>query len=97
MSPTRKQPQSKRLSANAVLVPEGTRPCPICHQPMQTTSREGETIDLCEAHGIWLDREELQRMFLARTHRRSRTTRGMAERAEEKGYLKGLFWGMLLG
>lgn len=88
--------QSPPSSSNADQVPEGARLCPICQQPMQTTSRGEEAIDVCEPHGVWLDRDELERMLFARTHRRGIGTRNMAEDSRRKGFLEGLFWGILI-
>jgi len=33
--------------------------CPICKQPMSVEARAEIEIDVCEAHGIWLDQPEL--------------------------------------
>ena len=37
-------------------------PCPICHAPMRTHLLSGTDVeaDVCEEHGTWLDRGELQ-------------------------------------
>jgi Zn-finger nucleic acid-binding protein len=37
-------------------------PCPTCHTPMRTEILAGTDVevDVCEAHGTWLDRGELQ-------------------------------------
>lgn len=80
---------------NAKMVPEGKRGCPICKAPMQTQRNEAETIDVCEEHGVWLDRFELERMFLARARRRARMTKRQVGDAFEKGQLDGWFWGLL--
>lgn len=39
-----------------------TPPCPTCHAPMRTEVLAGTDveIDVCESHGTWLDRGELQ-------------------------------------
>ena len=45
---------------NREVVPEGQRPCPICHEPMTSAHEKGVLIDLCEEHGMWLDKDELR-------------------------------------
>jgi len=85
-----------RAHPNAGLVAEGARRCPICSSLMQTVRREGDSIDVCEDHGVWLDRDELTRMF----ENRSRWTKARVARARAKGRAKGrlagFFFGMLM-
>lgn len=45
--------------ANSQLVPEGQRPCPICGRLMHSSRQYGVLIDVCEDHGLWLDKGEL--------------------------------------
>lgn len=33
--------------------------CPICHETMNQQDEEGVTVDVCNAHGLWLDQKEL--------------------------------------
>lgn len=35
------------------------RSCPLCSGPMARELRDGVTIDVCHAHGLWLDQKEL--------------------------------------
>lgn len=37
----------------------GTRPCPVCTQPMLVETLEAVPIDRCAAHGLWFDQAEL--------------------------------------
>lgn len=46
--------------SNRDLTPEGQRPCPICREYMTSTHETGVLIDVCEAHGMWLDKDELR-------------------------------------
>ena len=39
--------------------------CPICGTPMAIERRYGIEIDVCRAHGVWLDNGELARLTLA--------------------------------
>ena len=43
------------------------RPCPLCRDPMQLTSLGSLQLDRCPRHGIWLDKEELQRAMVGNT------------------------------
>lgn len=50
---------SVETDRNAELVKPGERPCPICGQLMQLELYNGVQIDVCPAHGMWLDNGEL--------------------------------------
>lgn len=42
------------------------RPCPACQQRMNRTNyakRSGVVLDVCKAHGIWFDKDELRRVL----------------------------------
>ena len=41
-------------------VPEGRRPCPICGQFMTSTQHYGNLTDVCQAHGVWVDKDEIR-------------------------------------
>ena len=47
-------------NANASIVPDGQRKCPICTEFMQLERFLGVQIDSCPEHGVWLDNGELQ-------------------------------------
>ena len=59
---------------NREVVPEGQRPCPICHELMTSAHEKGVLIDLCEEHGMWLDKDELRAIV-----RRSQESETVAE------------------
>lgn len=90
----RKRPPvtAPREHPNADVVPEGARPCPICGVAMTTARRGDDSIDVCEDHGVWLDRHELERMFLRRTKAAGRRVK----RAKEEGMVAGFCWGLLI-
>jgi len=77
---------------NADLVPEGKRPCPICGKAMKTTRRGADSLDVCKDHGIWLDKDELARMFQRRTRSFERRLNDAKQQAQRHGF----FWGALL-
>jgi Zn-finger nucleic acid-binding protein len=37
--------------------------CPICKQRMQLKQIEGIRVDVCEEHGVWLDRGEIEALM----------------------------------
>ena len=37
--------------------------CPFCGESMRVEHRRGVEIDVCDEHGIWLDRGELERIL----------------------------------
>jgi Zn-finger nucleic acid-binding protein len=82
---------------NRKLVPEGERCCPICKERMETVQHETETIDVCQEHGVWLDRLELERLFLLRVRKRAGAMRRQANDARWEGRTEGFFWGILIG
>ena len=38
-------------------------PCLVCARPMQTRVVEGFSASVCQDHGIWLDKNELQKII----------------------------------
>lgn len=49
---------------------EGTRQCPVCTRPMASVRSGHVTLDVCEAHGTWFDRDELGRLARNLEHER---------------------------
>jgi Zn-finger nucleic acid-binding protein len=48
------------------LEPVKYRPCPVCRQFMNRINyakRSGVVLDVCKAHGLWFDRDELRRVL----------------------------------
>lgn len=42
------------------------RPCPACHERMNRVNyakRSGVVLDICKAHGLWFDQDELRRVL----------------------------------
>jgi len=52
----------KRIHKNAKIVPEGERKCPICGETMHIEKIKGISTDVCEEHGIWLDKGEFTKI-----------------------------------
>jgi Zn-finger nucleic acid-binding protein len=57
---------------NAAIVAEGERKCAICGARLVRQLQESVAVDVCDEHGIWLDKDALPRIF---EHRRMRATR----------------------
>jgi Zn-finger nucleic acid-binding protein len=48
------------------LEPVQYRPCPVCGQRMNRVNyarRSGVVLDVCKAHGLWFDQDELRRLL----------------------------------
>lgn len=58
--PTPDQPPAVKLE------PVQYRPCPACRQRMNRVNyakRSGVVLDVCKAHGLWFDKDELRRVL----------------------------------
>src|SRR5690349_3218528 len=55
--------RTRKPHPNASIVPEGERRCVICGERMVQQVMEKVTVDVCEEHGIWLDKDELPRII----------------------------------
>ena len=92
----------KREHANAKLIPEGERCCPICGDQMTTETQSGVSIDACHYHGIWLDNGELKKITLKQKTRLNAKKRKAVTRASRDGKMTGVirtmffgFWGFI--
>lgn len=59
MSPDDARGLDERLTAGT----EAPRPCPRCAVPMDAVVLERVPVDRCQAHGIWFDGKELERVL----------------------------------
>ncbi|MCW8132490.1 MAG: zf-TFIIB domain-containing protein [Planctomycetota bacterium] len=62
-------PPPAKAHDNEHLKPEGQRACPICGQTMDVQHYGLLKIDVCAAHGVWLDKGELRAVGLTRKRR----------------------------
>jgi Zn-finger nucleic acid-binding protein len=78
---------------------EGSRACPVCGATMRVALKRGIHMDVCEAHGIWLDHGELDQITMKLTRKLSRHAAKRVRGARREGALRGsLFgWWALLG
>ena len=96
--PWKFEPGDQAGDPNENIVPQGKRPCPICGQVMHVEQNRGVSIDVCTAHGVWLDNGELQEITgrIARSYRRINDT--AVKDARQKGKMSGAlfgFWSLL--
>jgi Zn-finger nucleic acid-binding protein len=69
--------------------------CPVCGQEMTKRRSYGEVeIDLCQEHGIWLDKNELMRILDAHGEQ-GRGQRGDSADDRQRGRFEGMFLGWL--
>jgi Zn-finger nucleic acid-binding protein len=90
----------RKPSPNAALVPEGERRCVICGGRMTQQIQEGVAVDVCEEHGIWLDKGELPRI-ISHIRERGHEVRRAAmwrtyEQGKKEGRVEGVWWGFWL-
>lgn len=57
---------AKPMLPGVPLEPLDDLPCPVCAKVMRVSRRHGVAIDVCERHGVWLDRGELERLLARR-------------------------------
>jgi Zn-finger nucleic acid-binding protein len=77
---------------NESRMPSGQRPCPICGQKMAVQAMRGINLDVCEAHGIWLDNGELPAL-IARSGDATQTL-AKIRRARRDGQTSGMMFGL---
>jgi Zn-finger nucleic acid-binding protein len=73
--------------------------CPKCGEPMRSTAMNSVEIDLCEEHGLWLDKGELGRILKAHRREYYHIQRSSIQRqtkdAKRRGRIEGIFLGWL--
>lgn len=85
--------KEEMVSPNDTVVPPGERECPICKQKMQIEVQEGIQFDVCEQHGMWFDRGELESVF-KRFHAGHRIDRAkLVKQARRDGKISGTIFG----
>jgi Zn-finger nucleic acid-binding protein len=86
----------RKPGPNAALVPEGERRCVICGGRMTQQIQEGVAVDVCEEHGIWLDKGELPQIISRIRERGHEVRRAAMQRTYEEGTRDGAsqgWWG----
>ena len=79
-------------------LPRRTLPCPVCAAPKTRAKKRKTAIDVCEAHGVWLDAGELEAITrrVEDMQRRAATLRtSLVEQASRDGKLAGWLFGPL--
>jgi Zn-finger nucleic acid-binding protein len=72
---------------------EQARPCPVCGETMVFKQVLFNTVDICEDHGIWLDKGELESIISRLKRSGRRASYKAAREGREEGRIE--FW--LLG
>jgi Zn-finger nucleic acid-binding protein len=70
------------------------RRCPVCAEEMNSETQFGVCVDLCEEHGIWLDKGELESLLSRKEGRWRERVEAVQTRASSDRW-KWLFWGVL--
>jgi len=83
-----------KTDTNDKLVPPGQRPCPICGQMMAVEARQGVSIDVCAAHGMWLDNGELRPLVELAASKGRLGCVEMVRRARREGKVSGAMFGL---
>jgi Zn-finger nucleic acid-binding protein len=84
---------------NDDVVPSGQRQCPICDSVMRVEAHGDIAIDVCPAHGIWLDNGELEQLLRVAAGRDGRINVEAIRRARQDGKISGALlgvWSLLL-
>ena len=71
---------------------ETKRACPVCAELMQSESRDDVTVDVCDAHGIWLDKGELEALLERQDGAWKERVQTVSDKASRDRW-KWLFWG----
>lgn len=75
--------------------------CPVCSVPLTQKIRVGVPIDVCDEHGIWLDRGELEEIIQRDwVGFQSQYVAADDERLDEerrRGRMEGTLWELFLG
>ena len=72
---------------------DGNVACPVCQEPMKVQKMYRVAVDVCDEHGVWLDKGELKEIkkSIKRSHRKSmKLTRDIAKK---QGRREGVQWG----
>ena len=67
--------------------------CPVCGGAMSTLRRGLIELDRCDAHGVWLDRGELEHVLGRERKQGKRLDRWKADAARQKGRFQGAAFG----
>lgn len=86
--------EQQKLPSNDSIVAGGDRQCPICKKEMRVEVECGVHVDVCDDHGLWLDRGELP-AIVSRIRSGERVNRVQAlRRARRDGKMSGTIFGV---
>ena len=73
----------------------GDHPCPVCGAKMELAQRGKTGIEVCDEHGVWLDKGKLEKISKATTRFEQMRARHAVRRASEDEKVKES-WSWLL-
>ena len=82
------------VSENDQTLPPGQRPCPICGQCMRLEAHGSVNVDVCPAHGLWLDNGELGAILSRNTTTRTVSVRRRIQQPKRDGKVSGALFGV---
>lgn len=69
--------------------------CPICNAEMSVKSKHNVSVDVCEKHGVWLDRGELGKITNDIVLRAEKDKWRVMRKARKEGKIDGIWFGWL--
>lgn len=75
----------------------GQRACPVCGERMEVVAQGKVEIEVCEAHGVWLDKGELEAITESRARFERLNSRAARRRAVGTAIRDAKIKGWLLG
>ena len=85
----------KLVHKNATIVPEKERSCPICGELMHVKMIKGVSGDVCEEHGIWLDKGEFTKITRKIKSKMTLRNSNAVKKAKMDGKVSGNLLGLL--
>lgn len=74
----------------------GTRhPCPVCAAPMELHQVHSSEVEVCPAHGLWLDQGELEAIISRLRQKDGFFSKSAVEEAKTSGKVQGCLLGPL--
>lgn len=72
---------------------QSSRPCPVCGETMDSENKYLNEVEVCENHGIWLEKGQLESIVARVKRTRRRTSQEAISEARKEGMLEMWFFG----
>ena len=69
--------------------------CPVCNVDMTVKTRHSVSVDICEKHGLWLDKGELSKITNNIVLRAENDKNSAMRKARKEGKIEGAWYGWL--